>query len=119
MEDIVIGSGPAGVSAAWALIKQGRKVTMLDVGEQLEKEKSDLRSRLASVNPGEWPADDISSYTNLRRSGKTDGMLPFGSDILFRDSVGFFEGSKNFMFLISSGKNSMLTKLFSKSWAYW
>ena len=92
MEDIVIGSGPAGVSAAWALIKQGRNVTMLDVGEQLEIEKSDLRSRLACVNPEEWQTDDIRSYTYVRRSGKVDGMHPFGSDIMFRDSVEFFEG---------------------------
>ena len=34
--DIVIGSGPAGVSAAIALIAQGRDVTLLDVGEQME-----------------------------------------------------------------------------------
>jgi choline dehydrogenase-like flavoprotein len=92
MDDIVIGSGPAGVSAAWALIKQGRNVTMLDVGEQLEKEKSDLRSRLASIDPEDWLTDDIRSFTHSRRSGEIEGMRPFGSDILLRDPVGFFEG---------------------------
>lgn len=89
MEDIVIGSGPAGVSAAWALIRQGRNVTMLDVGEQLEADKSELRSRLAGLNPAQWPNVDIRAFTQLRRGGKTDGMRPFGSDILFRDAVGF------------------------------
>lgn len=91
MEDIVVGSGPAGVSAAWALVKQGRNVTMIDVGEQLEVEKSDLRGRLASVEPGEWLTQDITAWAARRRSGKTDGMRPFDSDVLFRDSVGHSE----------------------------
>lgn len=94
MEDIVIGSGPAGVSAAWALLKQGRNVTMLDVGEQLEAEKSDLRSRLASVDPGEWLKDDISLYTESGDFEKNGTIRPFGSDFLFRDSVGFFDNQK-------------------------
>ncbi len=85
MEDIVIGSGPAGVAAAWALLGQGRHVTMLDVGEQLETEKLDLRSRLAATEPGQWSAEDIYTYTHARRSGKYDTIHPFGSDFLFRD----------------------------------
>jgi len=91
MQDIVVGSGPAGISAAWALLEQGRNVTMLDVGEELEAEKSALRSRLASVEPAHWRASDIYSFTNSRRSGKVDTIRPFGSDFLFHDPVGFFE----------------------------
>ena len=36
MADIVIGSGPAGVSVAKALTARGRAVTMLDGGKELE-----------------------------------------------------------------------------------
>ena len=95
LENIVIGSGPAGISAAWALIKQGHTVTMLDVGEQMEVEKSDLRSRLASVEPQEWSPEDFSAYTSTIRSKQIDGIHPFGSDFLFRDPIGFSESKKN------------------------
>ena len=95
MEDIVIGSGPAGVSAAWALVKQGRSVTMLDVGEQIEPEKSELRSRLAGVEPTDWLADDISLITHSRHNEQVDSIRPFGSDFLFRDPVDFYQGQAN------------------------
>lgn len=94
LEDFVIGSGPAGISAAWALIKKGRTVTMLDVGEQLESEKSELRSRLASVEPKNWLEKDITSYTYRRRSEEIDCALPFGSDFLFRDPTNFTDEQK-------------------------
>ena len=36
---IVVGSGPAGVSAAHALVEKGRRVVMLDAGLRLEPER--------------------------------------------------------------------------------
>lgn len=47
---LIIGSGPAGVSAAYALLNRGCKVVMLDVGIQLDKntqEKLDYFQRTA------------------------------------------------------------------------
>lgn len=92
MEDIIIGSGPAGVSAAWALIKQGRKVTMLDVGETLEVERHELRSKLAAVGPKQWQPEDLDAYTGIAHAGDVAGPQPFGSNFLFRDTVGFSDG---------------------------
>lgn len=43
-EDIVIGSGPAGVSAAHALLARGRRVRMIDVGETLEEDRAARRA---------------------------------------------------------------------------
>jgi choline dehydrogenase-like flavoprotein len=94
MEDIVIGSGPAGVSAAWALLRQGRQVTMLDVGEQQEEERSQLRDRLAASAPSEWRSTDIETYRQSRRERENDGVRPLGSDFLFRDPVGFFQDNQ-------------------------
>lgn len=93
VDNIVIGSGPSGISAAWALIKQGQKVTILDVGEELEPGNDNLRSKLESCEPSQWRTSDVSSYTNLKHSGNTDEARPFGSNFLFRDSVNFFENS--------------------------
>jgi len=86
--DIVIGSGPAGVAAASALLGAGRRVTLLDVGEDMEPACADLRSRLRSTDPSGWTAEDIARLTAKRSPAK--GKMPFGSDILFRDPVGFF-----------------------------
>jgi len=86
--DIVIGSGPVGVTVASALLELGRSVAMLDVGEDLEAASAGLRSRLGSTDPSGWPADDVAKLTAPRTAAK--GKMPFGSDILFRDPVGFF-----------------------------
>lgn len=42
----VVGSGPAGVSAAFALVKKGVEVTMLDVGIELEPDINKVVNRL-------------------------------------------------------------------------
>jgi choline dehydrogenase-like flavoprotein len=94
-DNIIIGSGPSGISAAWALIKIGQKVTILDVGEELEPENNSLRSRLASCEPNQWHESDIISYTKDKNRDNTDEARPFGSDFLFRDSIKFFKNSSS------------------------
>lgn len=88
--DFVIGSGPAGVAAAAALIEQGRKVTMLDVGERIEPSKAAIRTRMSSVEPDQWLENDIAAVREPGHAGRTEGIHPFGSDFLFRDPIGFF-----------------------------
>jgi len=57
--NIVVGTGPAGVSAAVALVRQGLPVTMLDVGLQLEAERLPIVERLASTDPTAWSSEDL------------------------------------------------------------
>ena len=45
---IVIGSGPAGVAAAQALLMRGVVVVLLDVGVELEKTRQQIISELQS-----------------------------------------------------------------------
>ena len=52
----VVGSGPAGVSCASALLSRGARVTMLDAGVELEPEIQQAVARLSSHAPGEWDA---------------------------------------------------------------
>lgn len=89
-QDIIIGSGPAGIAAATALVAQGRRVLMLDVGEEMEAENEALKSRLASSEPASWNKADIEALRGPRHAGQTDIMRPYGSDFLFRDSVDFY-----------------------------
>ena len=89
-DTIVVGSGPAGVSAASALLDQGQRVLMLDVGEEMEPERVELGARLGRAEPGDWSADDLAELVGPAYSKHTDSMRPFGSDFLFRDPVELF-----------------------------
>src|SRR5208283_4778101 len=55
----VIGSGPAGVACARALLARGANVLMLDAGLELEPERAQVVSRLASAKPAEWPPEQV------------------------------------------------------------
>ena len=54
MQDLVIGSGPAGVSVATALLARGHKVTLIDIGAGMEQEALHRRDALATTVPGLW-----------------------------------------------------------------
>ncbi len=56
---LVIGSGPAGVACATALVDQGLDVTMLDAGVELEPERRALVDELAGLPPEAWPPASI------------------------------------------------------------
>jgi choline dehydrogenase-like flavoprotein len=55
----IIGSGPAGISAAVALIEKGYQVTMLDAGYELENERVEVVKRLYISTKEKWDAKDI------------------------------------------------------------
>jgi choline dehydrogenase-like flavoprotein len=84
----VIGSGPAGVAAAHALIAQGIEVTMLDVGIELETEKQVAFSQLHGRPQETW---DPKLIAQLKGGMRADtGGLPekrtYGSAYPFRDA---------------------------------
>ena len=80
---IVIGSGPAGVAAASALLASGSEVVMVDVGEQLEPVHAARRVRMAQTEPSQWQRDDRDAAAG-RDSEHAGTMRPFGSDFPFR-----------------------------------
>jgi len=83
---IVIGSGPAGVSCAVALLAQGREVLMIDGGAGLEPERAEKLAALSATPPETW----VGSATSWMREGMqptAEGIplkLSFGSDYPFR-----------------------------------
>jgi choline dehydrogenase-like flavoprotein len=86
--DCVVGSGPAGVACATALLQRGRPVLMLDAGICLEADRAKVVRSLANAPPEQWPVAE--------RQWLRDGMKPsaqgipfkllFGSDYPYRDA---------------------------------
>lgn len=82
----VIGSGPAGVSAAKAITQAGREVTILDAAVTLEPERARRVSRMASQTPTQWAPDDVAEVK--RQMPATLGGVPlkftYGSDFPYQ-----------------------------------
>src|ERR1700694_1477373 len=83
----VIGSGPAGVACASALLEGGAQVTMLDAGLELEP---DRKRRLIDLQSVAFPAWEEASLTLLREGvDVTAGGIPlklaYGSEFPYRD----------------------------------
>jgi choline dehydrogenase-like flavoprotein len=55
----IIGSGPSGVAAAMALIRQGHEVTILDAGVSLEPDRAERVERMSRVRPESWSDTDV------------------------------------------------------------
>jgi choline dehydrogenase-like flavoprotein len=85
--DCVVGSGPAGVACAAALLKKGRRVHMLDGGQRLEADRARFAATLASLPPEAWGADQCRTLmegTQAHGTGLPQKLL-FGSDFPYRD----------------------------------
>lgn len=81
----VIGSGPAGVAAASALVAAGRRVTLLDAGLTAEAAHDQLRSRMARCEPERWSPEDVrASRAKLTADGDVPFKLSLGSDHPYR-----------------------------------
>jgi ferredoxin len=81
----VIGSGPAGISAAMALVTRGVRVQLLDAGISLEPERQDVVTRLGATAPSQWQPADVARLRD--GSQVTKGGIPlkraFGSTYPF------------------------------------
>lgn len=109
-KDIVIGSGPAATAATKALVSQGRRVMLLDVGEQIEPERIALRDRLGTLEPELWDVADVEMARAPSMEAEGEGIRPYGSDVLFRDPLGFTNsnpGAESIGFKPSFAKGGM------------
>ncbi len=102
MADLVIGSGPAGVAAASALLARGRKVIMIDEGMELEQERQDLRARLASAAPADWAVSDLERYQAPVAGARPGEVTRFGSDYFVRGSETLFDTAPDWLALRAS-----------------
>ena len=86
LDAIVVGSGPAGVAAASALLRRGRRVLMLDGGLRLEPERQAVVERMAGGQPSAWTPAQLAAIKEgmepgareFRSSGCSARIFPFG-----------------------------------------
>ena len=84
----VIGSGPAGVACAKALLECGRTVHMLDAGIALEPDRTGLVGRMAQSLPSGWASSDVDALkTGVLANAKGIPLkLIYGSDFPYREA---------------------------------
>ncbi len=85
----VIGSGPAGVACARALLARGASVLMLDAGLELEPDRAEIVRQCAAVKPEAWSAAQraaLSAGMDANAKG-VPLKLVFGSDFPYRETA--------------------------------
>ena len=84
----VIGSGPAGVACAKALLARGATVLMLDAGIELEPARAKIVSQFAATKPAGWNPNQIAELKAGMAADATGVPLKllFGSDFPYRET---------------------------------
>src|SRR5947209_5499622 len=85
--DCVVGSGPAGVACARALLDRGGAVRMLDAGLCLEPERAELVAQMGRTEPAGWEPEQLARLKE-GTSATTKGIplkLVYGSDFPYRE----------------------------------
>ncbi len=85
----VIGSGPAGVACAMALLARGEEVTMLDAGFGLEPDVRALVEGMAKQAPDQWSPVSLRSVKTLAVAGGSPRKLVYGSEYPYRQPEGY------------------------------
>jgi len=84
----VIGSGPAGVACAKALLARGASVLMLDAGLELDPGRAQIVRQFADAKPSAWQTGDRARLKGDMAAG-AKGIplkLAFGSDFPYRET---------------------------------
>ena len=92
---LIIGSGAAAAGVALGLShRENLKITVIDIGLQLENDREQLIKALASSSPGEWDKQIIELTSKQPVAARNSGIPEkrvFGSDYPFRN-VGQLDG---------------------------
>ncbi len=86
---LIIGSGAAAAGAALALShRESLKITVIDIGLQLESDREQLVEALASSSPDEWDERTVELISKQPAAARDSGIPEkriFGSDYPFRN----------------------------------
>jgi len=84
----VIGSGPAAIAAAMALVRRGLRVTILDGGRTLEADRQAVLDRMGAQTPEHWSAADLDRLRGddqSSRHGSIHSKRTYGSEYPYED----------------------------------
>jgi choline dehydrogenase-like flavoprotein len=84
----VVGSGPAGVACASALLASGQKVLMLDAGIRLEDSRRQIIESMSRHSPANWNQEMLGEFKSGMKSDPS-GIplkLAYGSDYPYRET---------------------------------
>ena len=86
---LIVGSGPGAAGAALALSEDpSQKITVIDIGQQLESDRQEVRAIMADQSPSQWNRQDLSQIRTQPSGERTRGLpqkRSFGSDYPFRN----------------------------------
>ncbi len=84
---IIVGSGPAALACAQALIDRGESVSILDIGRELPVEKRHALTRLKNLKCEHWEPSDIIAIKNPmnRMVAGTPVKTAYGSDYAYAE----------------------------------
>ena len=84
-KNIIIGSGPAGVSAASEILKNNKDLLILDVGSEIEEEKKGIVDNyLANNDIKKFKEEIINSKKKIKNYSDPNLKFPYGSDFVFK-----------------------------------
>lgn len=86
MKVCIVGSGPAGVSAAVALLKNGHEVLMLDYGNDISEKGISAIKNLAENDKKQWSESMIDAIKYPIHK-KMENKLAFGENYPYRDGL--------------------------------
>lgn len=83
----IVGSGPAGISCAHALLSKGLEVTMLDSGLELESDRTKILEELSNTKPENWDLDLINTIKGNTVASTSGNFFKgvYGSDFPSRE----------------------------------
>lgn len=113
--DIVIGSGPAGVSAAKALLARGRMVILLDGGKVPEAEAEARRAALAATDPAAWGQAERDAWMAPQYATPPGQVRRFGSDFAMEPGPASFADLPGWMALRASRAAGGLSNLWGSA----
>lgn len=80
IQNLVVGSGPAGVAVATALLARGRQVTMIDGGKYLEPQALARQQALVAKDPASLTQTDRNNWQAVQFGGTPGQARRYGSD---------------------------------------
>jgi len=102
-ENIIIGSGPTAATIADKLLKLNKKVTIIDIGNTIEKKNLEIKNEYLHTKNKEEFLNSIRKNKILNKYKNPHLKFPFGSEFVFqKNSYENFFGPKNLDYILSN-----------------